>query len=40
MTTEEKKVIDEFQGKKEYEKVFNNPNLYITNLNNNLLLLG
>lgn len=39
MSTEEKKVIDEFQGKKEYEKVFNNQNLYITNLNNNLLLL-
>lgn len=40
MDPEEKKVIDEFQGKKEYEKVFNNQNLYITNLNNNLLLLG
>lgn len=40
MTNEEKKVIDEFQGKKEYKKVLNNQNLYITNLNNNLLLLG
>lgn len=39
MDPEEKKVIDEFQGKKEYEKVFNNQNLYITNLNSNLLLL-
>ena len=39
MSDDERKVIDEFQGKKEYEKVVNNQNLYITNLNNNLLML-
>lgn len=38
MTAEEKKVIDGFQGKKEYEKVFNNKILYISNLRNSLLI--
>ena len=39
MSNDERKVIDEFKSKKEYEKVVNNQNLYITNLNNNLLML-
>ena len=31
MTKEEQSVIDEFEGKKSYEKVWSDPNKYIDN---------
>ncbi|MFR4518340.1 MAG: DUF4942 domain-containing protein [Fusobacterium sp.] len=39
MEKEEQEIIDEFQGKKEYEQVYNNPRLYSYN-SQELLLLG
>lgn len=38
MTPEEKQVIDEFQGKDEYEKIFTNPSKYIFEKNQMLAL--
>lgn len=38
MSEEEQKIIKEFQGEKEYNKVFNNPNLYLNSLNNILMI--
>lgn len=38
MTTEEKNVIDEFEGKQSYEKVMNNKDYYITETSNLLML--
>lgn len=38
MEKDEQQIINEFQGEKEYNKVFNNPNLYL-NLINNILMI-
>ena len=38
MEQEEQDVINEFQGEKEYNKVFSNPNLYLNSINNILMI--
>ncbi len=40
MTDEEKAVIDSFEGEKEYSKVYNKPDYYITSTSNLLMLEG
>ena len=39
MTEEEKKVIDEFEGEKEYDKVMNNKDYYLFDVGNSVNLL-
>lgn len=40
MTDEEKAIVDEFQGKESYQKVFNNPQTYLYEVNGNPNLLS